>query len=244
MVTTKLIGRLGNQAFQIAACIGYALKHGMDYSIPSHTENPKVWPAYFKYHDFPNGNYTLPNYNEPCHEYREIPYRQDICLSGYFQSEKYFEHCKEEIVDLFAMSRIKLKGTTAIHVRRGDYVQLQNKHPLLGPSYYSGAIKHIYENGGTQFLVFSDDVNYCKEVFKNEDSILKIDFCEEQNPLKALDIMQACENQIIANSSFSWWGAYLNRNPEKIVIAPATWFGPGNAHLNTKDLIPAQWKKM
>jgi len=86
--------------------------------------------------------------------------------------------------------------------------------------------------------VFSDDIAWCKQNFKGDN----IEF-SERSPVEDLNLQLACEHNIIANSSMSWWGAFLNKNPSKIVIAPNKWFGPAQPH-NTKDLLPSEWAKI
>ena len=88
-------------------------------------------------------------------------------------------------------------------------------------------------------MVFSDDIEWCKHNFIGEEFI----FAEDTNPVTALSLQLSCANNIIANSSFSWWAAYLNKNPSKIVIAPQKWFGPNLAH-DTKDLLPKEWARI
>lgn len=237
MVTCKLYGRLGNQMFQIAATIGYAEKYGMPYSIPKQSISPKIWPRYFD--QFPNGSYDFPLYKEPSHEYNDIPFLPNVCLDGYFQSEKYFEHCAHAIEEAFDMSRIRLAKTVSMHVRRGDYVHLQTKHPLMSRKWYERAAAMF---PGHRFFIFSDDPEWCTEnlVFlKDQEATVIVG----NTPLEDLELMSTCEHNIIANSSFSWWAAWLNRNKEKKVVTPHAddWFGRDNKHLSTKDLIPKQW---
>lgn len=244
-------GRLGNQLFQIAATIGLAKKHGVDYGFPE-------W-EYSKY--FQN---TLPGYPggleaekvvEPNFNYTDIILDQgrDIDLAGYFQSEKYFDSVKRYIKDqfsfdqyiypdLFLKNKIKdsITRICAIHVRRGDYVG----HPdyfQIPLQYYINAIKHIPE--GTLFYVFSDDIDWCKKNFKipNTDFI----FIEGNSEIMDFALMKTFDHFIIANSSFSWWAAWLSENNQSVIIAPDRWFSDKFREKNPEhDIVPARWKKV
>ena len=99
--------------------------------------------------------------------------------------------------------------------------------------------------GYSSFIVCSDDIRWCRIQLKPLELFGAVfTFSSEQEPIADLALMSCCENNIIANSSFSWWSAWLNRNPDKIVIAPKLWFGPGNDHLKISDLLPDEWIKM
>jgi hypothetical protein len=129
-------------------------------------------------------------------------------------------------------------NTCSIHVRRGDYIGLQNFHPVQPVSYYEEAVKIVGDD--KHFLIFSDDINWCKENFtflKNKTFVLNnLDY-------EDLYLMSMCKNNIISNSTFSWWGAWLNRNENKQVIIPSKWFGISYSHLNTNDLYCEGWIK-
>lgn len=243
-VTCKLWAQLGNQAFMIAATIGYARKHGLDYFIPQQTIAPHVWKTYFP--QFPTGkpkpHYFL--YKEPEHSYNDIPLKENIILEGFFQSEKYFAHCRQEIIDSFQIPYKKLEGFVSLHVRRGDYLKYPDKHPVITYEYIAEAVKYFLVRGYNSFVVCSDDIKWCRVNLKPLELFGAVfTFSTETEPINDLALMSCCEHNIIANSSFSWWSAWLNQNPEKIVIAPRIWFGSGNSHLSTKDLIPETWLK-
>lgn len=214
MVNCKFIGRLGNQMFQKAATIGYAIQHGVGYTFE---------------------DTSFPIYKEPCFEYREIPYMNNLCLSGYFQSEKYFNHCKEEILEYFTSkwNREPLKKVS-IHVRRGDYVNIEC-HPVVSIEYLNKAIEIFKKMGykDDDFLVFTDDKNWCSSNLPYE--------IADGNELEDMELMSRCAHNIISNSSFSWWGAYLNRNKDKIVVAPKLWFSGSKANVNVSDIYCEGW---
>ena len=161
--------------------------------------------------------------------------------------DKYFKKNREGILSLFEPNdeiKNKLQSiygeilknkTCSIHVRRGDYLHLENYHPILSHDYYQKS----YEIIGSEsvYLIFSDDIEYCKtqfEYIKNKVFITDLSDYEE------LYLMSFCDNNIIANSSFSWWGAWLNKK-ENIVISPKKWFGPTLHSYITDDLYPENW---
>ncbi len=249
-------GRLGNQLFQVAATIGAAKKYNATPFLP-----PWEYEKYFQ--PFAGIGNLEPNYyyKEPHFHYKEIDWsgedtlvkdpRNDgskvLNLDGYFQSEKYFDHCRRLVLSMFQPSRLLLDDlrtvatkqlfsmaittTCSIHVRRGDYVG-NAFYKELGVKYYNDAIAYIDAHAKVQrFLIFSDDIEYCKSIFIGEQFV----FVEGNTDIQDLFLMSFCDHNIGANSSFSWWAAYLNNSPEKIVIFPKEWFGPA-ASVDTKDL--------
>jgi len=128
------------------------------------------------------------------------------------------------------------RGICSIHVRRGDYLKLKNHHPVQGLGYYKEAMKLVPCD---KFLVFSDDVKWCKKVFNGDQFIVSEPAPQEVD----FNMMIACSHHIIGNSSFSWWAAYLGDNPDKVVVAPKNWFGPKLAETHKlDDLIPPNWR--
>lgn len=177
-------------------------------------------------------------------------------LNGYWQSEKYFLNIKHKLISEFSLlknssektfsieQQIKKTNSVSIHVRRGDFVSLKsatNFHGNLKLDYYKEAvdiIKSKIEN--PTFFIFSDDINWCCNQFEFLESKFFVDSLNlNTSAHDELALMQLCKHNIIANSSFSWWGAWLNLNPDKICIAPKNWFAVKN--LNTADLIPKTW---
>ncbi len=250
MVSVELQGGLGNQMFQIAACIAYAKRYGLDYNIPATASNSHGHSAYFTHLRNPKWNNELPvdNYNEKTFHYSEIPHlsavphdRHNLIFKGYFQSYKYFENQKGEVIRAFDMPKFdnNAAGIVAVHVRRGDYLQHPGKHPVVSEEYLSKAIKYFQDLGYKKFSFFSDDPLWCSRFVENQESLKQAGYYmfHEQGPaIKDMAIMSQGEHQIMSNSTFSWWAAYLNPNPDKIVIYPARWFGPEYAD---KDTIKA-----
>ncbi len=230
------MGRLGNSLFQIAATIGIAKANGMDYGF-----NKWDYEGYFKIElpKAPLGDMSPLREQDFGFSSYEVSPELDYELMGYFQSEKYWEHIKDEIIDGFDRVRaipplLQIHDIISVHVRRGDYLKLSNYHTNLTLDYYKRAMAMF---PGSPFFVFSDDIGWCERNIKgNGVSYIPSTVGE----VESLKLMSQCSHNIIANSSFSWWGAYLNRNPDKIVIAPKQWFGKDGPQ-NTQDLIPKSW---
>lgn len=243
MVTCKLMGGMGNQMFQIAATIALAFRSDSDYGIPATFSDAKRKIAF--------GHFPLASerdarffYREPSFTYNEIPYQDGICIDGYFQSEKYFSDFRKGVIDAFGLSYEKNKGVVSIHIRRGDYMELEQFHPFVSQEYITDSIYHFYAKGYKNFLVFSDDMDWCRKTLSGTNfPLCRFQYSNGKSESDDIRRMSGCEHNIIANSSFSWWGAWLNRNPEKIVIAPKRWFGKSMNH-DTKDLIPENWIRL
>lgn len=208
-----------------------------------------------------------PHFHFDEHIFNECP--DDSNLAGFFQTEKYFKHVEKEIREDYTfksewlnpcldfMKQFDGKEVLFLHVRRGDpnltdkrgfkwaYVNLQDQHPVQPLNYYEEALKHFPVD--MPVLVFSDSIDWCKEqeLFKSD----RFMFSESEDkhddgalvPYVDLCLMSLCSHAIIANSSMSWWGAWLQKNPNKKVIAPKMWFGPTYHFNNTKDLYCDNW---
>ena len=233
------MGRLGNQLFQIASTIGSAKNNNEDYYFPEWYYN-----KFFK-NKIPSAKYFPENiFQEKTFYYSEIKIKNSD-LSGYFQSEKYWENHRDLIIEQFEFIEElideekwnKIEKDCSIHVRRTDYIQKQEYHPLQKIRYYQESIDLMKKENCNNFLIFSDDINWCKNNFIGEEFI----FVEGQTEIQDLCLMSRCKNNIIANSSFSWWAAYLNKNKQKIIISPLEWFGPEYKNYNTSDLYCGGW---
>lgn len=183
--------------------------------------------------------------------------RDNTSLLGYFQSEKYFKNIRKELIDDFKwvnkpnkknsqiLHKISIdRGrSVSLHVRRGDYVtnkQHNEVHGLVTLDYYKRAIKYMQEKiKSPQFYIFSDDPEWCRAHLKMVNSHVVSHNISGADDLR---LMKACDHNIIANSSFSWWGAWLGEQSHKLVVAPKRWFN--DANINTKDLLPEQWQKL
>jgi hypothetical protein len=225
-------GRLGNQLWEISTVISLALNNNDSYIFPTWKYEP-----YFNLHGcFSNTINYGSTYKEPHFHYAPIPYKQNLNLEGYFQSYKYLTG-NEEIIKKLLTPKHNLTtiDITSIHCRRTDYLKFSQYHNVLDMNYYNQAIKLCPSN---KYMIFSDDINWCKNNFKGDQFI----FSEGKSEVDDLSLMISCKNNIIANSSFSWWGAFLNPNVLKKIIAPQKWFGPATNH-NIQDLMPKEWIK-
>ena len=228
------MGRLGNQLFQMSTVIALATRHNDKYVFP-----PWKYENSFNLHScFSSNIVSTETYREPSFTYTPIHYKPNINLFGYFQSEKYFAEHKNIISSLLTPKTVHstIPGCTSIHVRRGDYLNLTKEYEQLDMNYYGGAMRIT---NSPRYMIFSDDIGWCKTQFVGNQFI----FSEGKSEVEDLALMLSCEHNIIANSSFSWWGAWLNKNPSKIVVAPHSWFGPALPH-DTKDLLPETWIKI
>lgn len=226
------MGRLGNCLFQIATTISTAIKNNTDYKFPNWSYEPE-----FNLHNCFSTNINITQtYQERHFHYAEIPAFKSVDLIGYWQSWKYFENYKEHIINLLTpiYDFQKEDDLCSIHIRRGDYVNIQHCHPLMSMSYYEQAMAR---SGCKRFLLFSDDMAWVKNNFVGN----QYEYSEGNSPAVDLSLMaKKCSSNIICNSSFSWWGAFLNKNISKTVIAPRNWFGPSLPH-DIKDLLPKEW---
>ena len=187
-------------------------------------------------------------------------------LDGFFQTEKYFENIADDIRSDFTFKDEYLKPCKEfidsldtipifLHVRRGDAIGKEHYHPVAPMSYYVEALKRFDKD--TPCFVFSDDLDWCKsqELFKSDrflfnDNIERYDYQSMDGsgsmqytllPHVDLCLMSLCSGAIIVNSSFSWWGAWLQNNKGK-VIASKPWFGPSASDLDTTDVVPDHWE--
>lgn len=173
-----------------------------------------------------------------------------IDLFGYFQSERYFDFCKDKVREYFSPSldvknivnklwndlqkKIDSKPTVMVQIRRGiDYDN--DDHGLLPMNYYTEAFREFQDH---KFLMFSNDIAWCKSNFVNENII----FIDNTSPVVDMFLGAMCDHAIIPNSTFSWWTAWLIKNKNKRVVAPKNWFGSARRKThNTKDLFNENW---
>jgi len=216
-----------------------------------------VWPN-FIYNIFKLSRRMYVSEKEFSFDPQVLELSGNIYLDGYWQSEKYFKDIDSIIRDDFSVKdglnvkdkesadAITKTNSVSIHIRRGDYLSnaaTNQYHGACTLDYYRRAVEKISSQiPQPHFFVFSDDHKWTKENLKVD---FPLAFIEHNGPDKAyndLRLMTLCKHNIIANSSLSWWGAWLNKNPEKVIISPLKWFNV--ASINTEDLIPESWLKI
>jgi len=252
MITSLLQGGLGNQLFQIATTISLATKNDDEAVFSIHNHHlPNQGRRCHNYLETIFRNLTFSSdievvnvYREPSFEYREIEYKPQLGLVGFFQSEKYFQECRDDLRQIFSPDSYSLdlieenygslleENTVFLHVRRGDYLKYRTHHPPCSLDYYNKAASFFPQDA--VFLVLSDDIEWCKSELVDDRFV----FVENNEDHIDFYLMTLCKNAIIANSSFSWWGAWLG--DKETIIAPSQWFGKSTSH-DTSDLIPEEW---
>lgn len=266
VVQGVLIGRLGNQMFQVAAVSALAWDNDATPIFPSLEKDQKMINMaenqaniFWKLPKAPQKRRIASHYRYLSLTYKPIPYKPNMSIIGYFQSEKYFAHHRERILDLYeAHPRTKATvhqkyqailnhpKSVGVHIR--CYWPFQPKEhingaedgkgflPFLGFDFFKRAIKQFSDDH--LFVIFSDNIPACKKALTG--AAPNIVFIANEPHYHDLYLMSCCKHNIISNSSFSWWGAYLNRNPEKMVIAPKRWFEDSFKE-NSEDIIPDSW---
>lgn len=176
---------------------------------------------------------------------------ENVYLEGYWQTYKYFDdirdillselkleipldHTNEEV-----LQQIRSSNAVSVHVRRGDYLQFSEIYGgICTETYYIDAISYMRKHTNNPvFYIFSNDINWCRNTFGKYKDIVYIDINDEDHGYFDLELMRNCKHNIIANSSFSWWGAWLNENPDKIVIAPRKWING----VEDDEICPSGW---
>ena len=255
-ITGHLMGGIGNLLFIVATCYSLSKKYKSTLKFYTKMWNDKRKNIIeynmiknFQLDSTTNRNYNI-TYRENNFFYETIHLDSRInnCIYGYFQSYKYFDKYKTEFVKMLHNPYSKMVESTihqfknnmltpvSIHVRRTDYLSLSHIHLNLSSEYYSNAISH-FSTENSIFIIFSDDVTFIQNepLFQNLPHKIIIDNPDDEY---CFWLMSACTHNIIANSSYSWWASYVNSNPNKLVIAPETWFGPSGPQYKIRDIIP------
>ena len=251
------LGHLGNQMFQYAAILGMSKKYGRPFCIPHRNSFGKFFYTelrsnIFDAFDIGAHGFGISRYAtvEEAHFHFDEklfnnPPTRDCNLYGFFQSDKWFAHCKEDVKQAFTFKpeyeevatemRKQLTGEiVAIHVRRTDYLTNPN-HKELGLDYYERALAEMPEDA--RGIVFTDDPEWAKvqELFPDDRFFVSETDC----PYTDMALMAKCDYHIIGNSTFSWWGAWLADS--KKVIAPKDWFGAPLGGNDLSDLYCDDW---
>jgi hypothetical protein len=247
-VTCKLFAQRGNMLFQIACCASHAWRHAVDFKIPRQGHSPELpvmpWPHLPEWTPADGLGAPYVEHQDQFGLYHDMPYWPKMRLHGYFQNELYFKDYRDKIIELFQVPYNPMKGVVGIHVRRGDYLLYPTKYITPDHDYLSRSIQYFTDMGYETFSIFSDDMPWCKEYFTRHYPFLGFTFHEGNDAGTDMSLLSSCEHQIISASTFSWWAAWLNQNPYKVVIAPKSWFGPGNNHLNSSQIVPTSWIRM
>jgi hypothetical protein len=237
-----LHGRFGNQLFQVASTIGIARKRGYEVAFPQWVNHDAANRFGAKedvnVHEwFPNWKHYKRCNPEGMYEYyihwgwHGFEFPDGVSILGHMQSELYFEHCADEIRGLFTMKgepdRISY---TAVHIRMGDYGG--SYHPICSFDYYEQAFRVVKG----PYMVFSDEPQKAWEMLKP--LLGPSDILFHGDTRYSFSRMKKCKSHIIANSTFSWWAAWLAGDE---VVAPRQWFGPDAAYLDTTHLYPKTW---
>ena len=181
--------------------------------------------------------------------------KDDVYLDGYWQSEKYFHDIRALLIKEFSVKpisddrnknmadTIRSSESVSVHVRRGDYVSNQSTnayHGICSIEYYYKATAIITQKvKDPHFFLFSDDPEWVRENLTFDYPATYVDINSPEKAHEDMRLLSLCKHHVIANSSFSWWGAWLSQSPDKIVVAPKKWFK--DSSINTKDLLPANW---
>jgi hypothetical protein len=242
-----LKGGLGNMMFQIAASESHARRHNLQPVFQSTQKSALYERNIFGRVPFcihPIRKAWTVEHNAFHYEPIVVP-KTPLIISGnsYYQSEKYFDSAvAHEMFGPSSSTLAKIKGlypdihdSVSVHVRRGDYLTAPDAHPILPLSYYNKCAELL---GPQRYLIFTDDRAWCTRHMKLPNSTIMTGLTDWES----LHAMSLCSHHIVANSSFSWWGAYLDRSDTKRVLAPSVWFGPRLKNLNTSDLIPQSWE--
>lgn len=196
------------------------------------------------------------HYLEQNYAYKpQILQNENIYLEGYWQTEKYFIKIRETILKDFTfpeiedeknkrlMENIQHSNSVGIHIRRGDYLEdnnLESHGRVCDIKYYQKAVEYIKRHvSKPAFYVFSDDMEWVKENLNLENAQF-VNWNHKTDSYRDMQLMSICNHQIIANSTFSWWAAWLNENPQKIVVVPSTWING----MDTPDIWCEEWVKI
>lgn len=256
--TSYVVGGLGNQMFQVAHAICEGKKHNVDVKFKPESNGQLQGNNMSSYVDnilkklkFERFADNLIHVHQGAFEYRELefPINEKIEFHGYYQSSKYFYGYENLVKELFSPSyedkkflqekypNIEDKNTLSIHLRRGDYLNFPSIHPTISVEYIEMALKIIGEY--SHVFIFSDDLQWAKQNISLKNSF----FVDDLKDYEQIWMMSLCNNNILSNSSFSWWGAFLNKHKDKKVLCPSVWFGP-DGEKNWEDIYEKDWIKV
>ena len=256
-ITCDFMGGLGNQMFQVAHAIAQAKKNNLPTLFRTTSYTPLQGKQTLKYKNSIFSKLTFNDNIKPTYTVKEKEWAfnpineliiRPTSFFGYYQSDKNFYGYDDLIRDTFLPKKETMddltiefpelnEGVTCIHVRRGDYLKSPNVHPTIDEGFIKEGLKHLTPQ--KYLMIFSDDIEWCKNNLSGlSDNLVFVDGDFED--YEEIWLMSNCNNYIISNSTFSWWGAFLNKNnPE--VVAPSKWFGPNGPTQNYKDIYRNNW---
>jgi hypothetical protein len=280
MIGIILQGGLGNQLFQYACALRLAKAHSTKVAINlSLLRNKRVTtPRLYELGNFEiSGRLMTPEEERLCRAWplnlfmpgrvmrvvkeRTSAFQKDVlqlpsnvCLKGYFQTEKYFLEIKDLVKDEFLpihehsgwfqslAEKIGSPSSVVVHVRRGDYLTNSTFRPL-SKEYFLESLAYIAERvESPTVFVFSDDLSWCKENLRFPVPTIFVEQGNAALPHVDLSLMTLGAHFVISNSSFSWWGAWLAKHKDKIVVAPTRWFN--NTPMPEQDIVPEEWVRL
>ncbi len=258
-VTCGLFGQLGNQLFQIATTLAYAWDYGATPLFPElHKQEDRI--SYNKDRIFFRLNPSMPP--KPFRElFQEsayysstrVPFRQDLVLYGHFQSWKHFHHHRDKLLSVFAPSNevseklqqkygslLSRPDTVGVHLRTySKHLHENGLHPFSGFKFFRDAMSHF---PNALFVIFSDRIEWCKRVCPKEFPDKQLLFIEGNDGVEDLFLLSMMRHQIFGNSTFGWWGGYLNQSPHRKIISPRHWRDPARfGYLPIEDLSLPDW---
>lgn len=253
-ISCNLMGGLGNQIFQAAHAIAQGITHNREVVFVPRSWTPmqgrqteNYLNNIFRNLKFVDNIDGFEKVMEGPWEFSEVFVKNhDTVFDGYFQSSKNFLGHDDRIRNIFSPTEefiiemmnkhpeLNQEKTLSVHIRRGDCFMNPDIHPIATEKYIEKALKEIGEY--SHVFVFSDDKDWVKENLKFE----SVTYVEDED-YREMWLMSLCKNNIIVNSTFSWWGSFLNKNPNKKIVAPSIWFGPRGPR-NYSDIYEPYWK--
>ena len=253
LISTKLMGGLGNQLFSISHALSQGWKNNRPVVFQPYSYTPLQGNTtnyyinnIFKKLTFSNNFNNFNTVKELSFDFNPVsPLSTNTIFEGYFQSSKHWYGYDDDIQNIFQPDEniktylnkkypeIKNENTVSIHIRRGDYVNSPSIHPIISLDYINKALT-LFDSYSNIFI-FTDDHNWVNKNFLDKKYIL----VNEEFDWLELYLMSLCNHNIISNSTFSWWGSFLNKYNNKKIIAPSIWFGPDGPKLN--DLYEKYW---
>lgn len=266
MIVSQILGGLGNQMFQYAICRSIAEINSYDFKLDIQSfSNYKKRIYELDKFNIQNNIATDADINKCKTIYKESSMLYDekmfsindnSYLAGYWQNEKYIKNIREILLKEFTLNKYSDKFnnylnnidgySVSIHIRRSDYItetHTNKYHGICSNEYYYKSLLMLDNYiDVSNILVFSDDKDYVKNNL-DLSTYKHVYYIEDISDIEEMMLMSRCKHNIIANSTFSWWGAWLNTNPEKIVIAPKKWFNNIEAQ-NNQEIVPNEWIKI